>query len=299
MSKFKLITTTEPTQDSILYIIQEDGEDPVLAYKSGGSVVKLNIGCSFSSRLLDCSTLYTILSKYFIKGTKFIISTYNPVLYYLFPGDQTYDAMFNPSTNYIPTLDVSSLVRDEVDGFSTTGIQAVTQDSIKSIKACDNWSNNPAEEVRALEAVERAVNRVFGIYTNFDELNYEKEVKEKVGSYSADISYIPMTVSLISETSYTDTINLEDWAYKSGKSGDIFAKLDVSFMYSKGNSIYGGMQTIEAFRYSNGNLISENFIINLGSVQLEYIERVLKIYSLDPDVNEAVFNDCVLTIGGV
>ena len=297
MSKLKLVTTSST---STLHIIQKSDEDPVLAYKRGNEVIKLDKGGSPGNRLLDCSTLYDLLSQYFIKGTKFIISTYNPVLYYLFPGDPTYDAMFNPSTKFIPTLKISELVRGEVDGFSEEGIDQIKSGQTRTIKACDSWYNNPAEEKRAVEAVETTFKDIFGFYKDFADLDIAKEVHDRLGDYSIDISSIisPISVDLIPDTLYTDTINLEDWVYKCGCGIDeLKARLDVSFMYSIGGTIYGGSQTIEAFKYSGGNLVSGDAIIKVGKVQLEYIDRVLKIYPTDSEIDEIMFNDACLTIG--
>ena len=296
MSKLKLVTTTST---STLHIIQREGEDPVLAYKSGNNVIKLDKGGSPDNRLLDCSTLYNLLSRYFIKGTKFIISTYNPVLYYLFPGDPTYDDMFNPSTGFIPTLKVSDLVRGEVDGFSAAGISQIKAGQTRSIKACDSWYNNPAEEEKAVEAVDDLFKDVFGFYKEFSDLDIEKEVHSKLGDYSVDLSGIvsPISVDLVPSTMYTDTLNLEDWVYACGVSGDLKARLDVYFMYSIRGTIYSGSQTIEAFRYSGGNLVSGDSIVRVGRVQLEYIGRVLKIYPVDSGIDEIIINDACLTIG--
>ena len=306
MSKLKIITT----DSSPIFIIQEKGEDPTLAYKNGGIIVKLNKGGSPNSRLLSCSDLYKILSNWFIKDTKFIISTYNPVLYYLFPGTE-YDKMFNPSTNFIPTLDIPSLVRGEVVGYGKyeeiggdivyvddfSDNSKITQDSIKSIKACDSWSNNPAEEERAIKAVNERASDIFKYYENLSGLDWEKEVRDKTSGYSVDLMSNSLVVVPLSDTTYTDTINLEDWALKSGNSDSIKAKVDISFMYSYEGQIIGGTETIEAFRYSGGNLISQNVIIPKGKIRIEYINWILKIYPVDSNVDEVIFSDCVLTIG--
>lgn len=297
MSKLKIINTDVPTSDDILYIVNT-GEEPELAYKSGGSEVRLNKGGSPRSRLLSCSGLKEVLSKYFIKGTKFIISTYNPTLCYLFPGDPTYDSQFNPENDFIPTLNISDLVRGEVDGFDKTGFStdpSITQRSVRSMRVCDSWYNSPAESEAAEEAITERVNQIFGYYKEFD---VDKEIDSELGDYGVDVSKESIVVNLISGTTYTDTINLEDWIYKSGKGlNSVSGKLDISFMYSIGEEIHGGMQTIKAFQYSGGNVIVDNTIMNLGSIQLEYINHILKIYPLNQDIDEVIINDCTLTIG--
>lgn len=290
MNKLKLVT---PESTNHIFITKDSNDDPVLAYKNGDLIIELGKGGSPTSRLLDCSSLYNILSNYFIKGTKFIISTYNPVLYYLFPG--SYDQMFNPSTDFVPTLKVGELVRGEVNGFDPEFI--ATQESVRSIKACDSWNNNPEEKNEAEKAVDDQIKIVFGFYKDFEDLDIDKEVNEFIGPYSVDLNTTPLTVDLISDSLYTDTINLEDWAYESGNSGDLEAKLDVSFMYSIGDDIYGGSQTIEAFKYSGGNLIITDYIISLENIQLEYIGSVLKIYPINQEIGEVIFNDACLTIG--
>lgn len=291
MSRLKLITTTP--NDEGLWIRQEEGEDPVLEY----SGIKLDKGGSPISRLVKCSDLVRVLSQDFIKGTKFIVNTYDPVLSYLFPGDPTIDSQFTTSTKFIPQISTTELSREEVDGFSVSGLDGITQDSVRSIKACDSWYNDPIECAEVEVRIEESIVSVFGKFLNFEDLDYEKEVRNKVGEYSSDITSIPLTVSLISDTTYTDTINLEDWVYKSSNP-EVTAKLDISFMYSIGGNIYGGFQTIQPFKYSDlGYLTSNNQVMTVGKIQLEYIGYVLKIYPLDPEIGEVVINDCVLTIG--
>lgn len=291
MSRLKLITTTP--NDEGLWIRQGEGEDPVLEY----SGIKLDKGGSPISRLVKCSDLVRVLSQDFIKGTKFIVNTYDPVLSYLFPGDPTIDSQFTPSTKFIPQISTTELSREEVNGFSVSGLDDITQDSVRSIKACDSWYNDPIECAEVEARIEESIVSVFGKFLNFEDLDYEKEVRNKVGEYSSDITSIPLTVSLISDTTYTDTINLEDWVYKSSNP-EVTAKLDISFMYSIGGNIYGGFQTIQPFKYSDlGYLTSNNQVMTLGKIQLEYIGYVLKIYPLEPEIDEVVINDCVLTIG--
>jgi hypothetical protein len=67
-------------------------------------------------------------------------------------------------------------------------------------------------------------------------------------------------------------------------------------MYSIGGEIYSGMQTIKAFRYEE-SITSDNKIINLPPIQIEYMDNVLKIYPLEEEIDEVVFTDCTLTIG--
>ena len=57
-----------------------------------------------------------------------------------------------------------------------------------------------------------------------------------------------------------------------------------------------GMQTIKAFRYEE-SITSDNKIINLPPIQIEYMDNVLKIYPLEEEIDEVVFTDCTLTIG--
>lgn len=289
-TKLKLVTPTNPGV-GIPYIV--DG--PFLAYRSSGGTVVLNQGGSPRGRLVKCSDLKRILSKYLIKGTKFIINTYNPTLYSLIPGISSNDNLFNSDNDFIPTLPVQSLIRNEVDGFNSE--TTVTQSSVRSIKACDNWNNNLEELGVIEEAIDDRVKSVFGYYKDYPDIDLSKEVPNKDGGYSVDLSEESLVVSLISGTTYTDTINLEDWVLKSRKGlSSISGKLDISYMYSKGGKMYGGMQTIKAFQYEE-DLTSNNIIIDLGDIQIEYMENVLKIYPVSEDVDEVVFNDCTLTIG--
>ena len=292
MSVLRLITTD--SSSDILWINQEEDRDPVLMYKG----VSLDKGGSPRSRLLTCSSLSKILSEYFIKGTKFIINTYNPVLCYLFPGDSHYDQQFTPATKFIPQLSTPGLARNEVDGFNSA-LPGVTQDSVKSIKACDSWYNSPVESKAVEEKIDETIEKVFGNSLRFDELDYEKEVRDKLGEYSSDIVDEVLTVSLVPDTLYTDTINLEDWVYKSGKPG-VSAKLDISFYYSMDGKIYGGSQTIKPFEYlESGDLKPCNYLVKVGKVQLEYIRFVIKIYPLEDGIDEIVINDCTMTIGNL
>ncbi len=303
MSKLKIITTTSTP----LYLYNTIN-GPQLRYKdSGGNVIRLNKGGGTPKyKLLTCSGLKTILSKYFMKGIKFIISTYNPVLYYLFPGDPTYDALFKPETKFIPTLtNLSSLIRGEVNGFDKSGFSrdsTITQSSVRSIKACDSWYNSPSEEANAITAINERVKEVFGYYADFNEIDIEKEVRDKLGDYSSDLSTNSQVVDLMSGTEYTDTINISDWVYASGKKS-VKAKLDISFMYSKGGNVFCGSQSLDAFYYNEMYpdlfLIHKDQIIRLGDIQIEYVNYVLKIYPISNEISEVIFNDCIMTIGNL
>ena len=291
--ELKLVTTKVPTKNEILYI---NPDNNYLAYKRKGDEVILDKGGSEVDRLIKCSDLKEILSKYLIKGTKYIINTYNPVLYYLIPGNPSNDSLFTSDNDFVPTLPIQSLIRGEVDGFNMYGF-TVTQESVRSIKACDNWYNDLSELEDIEASIDNRVTEVFGYYKNFEDLDIEKEVRDKVGGYSKDILVKSFTASLISETKYTDSINIEDWVRSSMKgTNGVSGKLDVSYMYSKGGIMYGGQQSIKSFRYET-NLTTEDTIIDLGDVQIEYIEFVLKIYPLNNDVDEVIINDCTLTIG--
>jgi hypothetical protein len=353
MNKLKLVTTSIPTESDVPFIVNDDteiiylGERPVLAYKEGQTIHILDKGGSDRVSLVKCSDLKGILDSYMFKGTKYIASTYNPTLYYLFPGVEQNDGLFTSDNNFIPTLPVSSLVRLEVNGFSkdkdlgysgenppeitvengnwyVDGVDtrrnakgektptaykgpnenwfvsfnsSVTQSDVRCMKACDSWFNDLTMFNTLEEEINERIDKVFGYYREF---NVEKEVNEDTGKYSADLSKYPLVVSLISDTTYTDTINLEDWVLASKKgTNPISGKLDISYMYSYGGEMCSGMQTIKAFQYEE-NVTSKNVIINFGEIcpiQIEYMDYVLKIYPLVEAVDEVVFTDCTLTIG--
>ncbi len=246
-------------------------------------------------KLTTCESLKKVLDDYMFKGTKYIAGTYNPTLYYLFPGVESNDNLFNTENDFIPTLPISNLVRLEVDGFSLES--SVTSSDLRCMKACDSWFNDLSKYDDIVSDINDRVEDLFGYYKDF---NVEEEVSDGLGRYSADLSQEPLVVSLISGTTYTDTINLEDWIIKSKKgSYPISGKLDISYMYSSGGFMYAGMQTIKAFQYEE-NVTSNNVIINQGEgcpVQIEYMDNVLKIYPLYDAVDEVVFTDCTLTIG--
>jgi hypothetical protein len=165
------------------------------------------------------------------------------------------------------------------------------------MKACDSWFNDLSKYEEIVSDIEERVEDIFGYYKNFE---VGKEISDELGRYSADLSEESLVVSLISGTTYTDTINLEDWVLGSKKGTyPISGKLDISYMYSYGGSMYAGMQTIKAFQYEE-NVTAKNIIINQGEgcpVQIEYMDNVLKIYPLYDAVEEVVFTDCTLTIG--
>lgn len=298
MKKLKLVTPTLPETENTPYIINDDqGEFSSLAYKDTENNVQiLKEGCE----LLTCEGFKTIL-KDLIKGTKFIASIYNPVLYSLTPGIEENDSFFNIENDFIPNISVQDLIRDEVDGFLLDPEVVITQDSVRSIKACDSWNNSAQVEVLE-ESINARIKELFGYYEDYPEIDFSKEVSNSGSGFSVDLSENSIVVSLTSETTYTDTINLEDWVYNSGQCNqggmyyNISGKLDISYMYSKGSRVYSGMQTIKAFQYE-GNLVSKNIIIELGDIQIEYLDYVLKIYPISSEVNEAIINDCTLTIG--
>lgn len=309
MNKLKLITTVEPdtnnpesvqVEEGCIFIptaetakiIEYSGELPVLMYREGTEYHVLNQVGSPISGLVKCSDLKEVLDKYLYKGTKYIVSIYDPTLYYLFPGVQENDELFTSENSFIPTLPISSLIRDEVDGFDKNS--TVRGSDIRCMKACDSWF----DDLSKYEEINKDINiRISEIFRSYESFDVKKEVRDKTGRYSASLIDYPIVVSLISGTVYTDTINLEDWALKSKKgTSPISGKLDISYMYSIGDKIYSGMQTIKAFQFEE-NLTTKNVIIDLGNVQLEYMNYVLKIYPLIDSVEEAIITDCTLTIG--
>ena len=177
MSKLKLVTTDIPSKNNIPYI--RDGETPVLAYKSDGTTHVLDKGGSPRSGLVKCSDLKGILDSYMFKGTKYIVSTYNPTLYYLFPGMSVNDDLFNTDNNFIPTLPISDVVRLEVDGFNEDS--RITQADIRCMKACDSWLNDLSEYEEIVSKIDSRVESIFGYYKECD---ISKEVGDNKGSYS-------------------------------------------------------------------------------------------------------------------
>ena len=255
-------------RNSPVYISTGSYGVPLLAYSNNNNLpVSLYGNGSPTNRLLTCKELRNILSRNFIKGTKFIASTYNPILYYLFPEkddpEKEYnELLFNVKNKFVPTLSIPELVRNEVDGFKVEPEPGTTKNSVKSIKACDNWYDNPDLANEITEELDVRVNEIFGCYKDFTQLDIEKEVERKIGKYSIDITTDSYVFSLLSPDDYTDTINLEDWIYASGK--------------------------------CNGN---KEVLIDEGKVQIEYVNKILKIYPKSLDVNEVSFTDCVLTVG--
>ena len=303
MRKYLKLVVGGDSSSGILHLEDKNGE-PVIAYNNGSGTVILDEGGSSRSRLVKCSELKQVLSGNMIKGTKFLAGTSNPVLYYLFPGNEENDLLFNSDNDFIPTLPVSELVKSyEVNGFEESDTR-LTQNSVRSMKACDNWFVGSTEYDEKVEMVDDALNNIYKHYQKFDP---DKEAK--VGSgYAAEI--IPtrettserylinsIAVNLISGTTYTDTINLEDWIRKLfnedalGSSTEIDGKLDISFMYSIGGNIHCGMQTIKVY-----SVMYSPVIIDLDDIQLEYIGYVLKIYPLKNEVDEVMINDCIFTV---
>jgi hypothetical protein len=165
------------------------------------------------------------------------------------------------------------------------------------MKYCDSWLNDLSKYKELERLIDTRINSIFDYYKDYD---ITKEVSDTVGSYSVDLSEMPLVVSLISGTTYTDTINIEDWVLESKKgTSSISGKLDISYQYSIGGQIFSGMQTIKAFQYEE-NVTSKNTILGIRSsspIQVEYMNYVLKIYPLEERVDEVVFTDCTLTIG--
>ena len=283
--RLKLITKEEPSRDYELFILDSE-EGPVLAYKIGSEVVEVKEG---DINLVKCSNLERVLSSHFIQDTKFIISTYNPTLYYLVPKDGS--ELFNPSSNFIPKLDTISLERGEVNGFSESGFVPGLLDSVK---VCDNWYDNIQELETAETSIENQVNKVFG---NNIGLDYSKEFHDNLGEYSSDLINSSVTIELVSPLTYTDSLNINESIIRACNPGDS-AKLDITYMYSKGGRIYSGMQTTQAFKYlDSGDLSCMNWETRLGDIQIEFVSGVLKIYPVSSEVEEAIVSDCVMTVG--
>ena len=296
----KLVTTSVPSVSNVVYISGKQ-----LLYKSDNVITALDPG----KNLVKCSDLKNYLDQYLPAGTKFIASTYNPVLNYLLPGYS--DDEFSTDNHFIPTLDTNNLNRGESDSFGS--VPRVKPESLISIKACDNWYNNPDTLQRIVGKngkLNEELRKVYG--SGYADLDYNKELMYSVSNVApslqsgvfseiGNVECGSVVKVLISSTTYTDTLDLSEWIQVSCFPG-VSGKVDVSVMYSKSGNIYSSDKSLKAFEYKKNSrgvleLIVDDSIIDMPEVQVEYLGGTLRIVPKTSDVDEAIIGDCILTVG--
>ena len=115
-----------------------------------------------------------------------------------------------------------------------------------------------------------------------------------------DVITIPVLDSKKTST-YTNVLDLTELLNHS-LIPNLQAKLDLTYLYSIGNSIYGGDVTINLFSInSKTNEIEKlNQIVEKdNNIVIEYINGILKILPKSTSVGEYIINDAIITYGNL
>lgn len=275
------ITSQDPTRPNEVFI-NGDSEASVLSYKDRlGNLIVLGEGSS-RFRPIHCSELNVKLVKrgYNLVGTRFIRRENDE------SGSLTSELWYDltvPDTS-IPGVNARSVVLNDYNQ------EVVIQNTMK---LCG--SDFPKDEIQ------EEYNSIFGEMNNTNEIQF----------YSSSMS----TVNLINDVveldlirpdsdSYASVLNLSDLTYYNAKSG-ISCVLDITIEYSKGGNIYSQDLVIPAFRYNRSEdntpvLDISNYITSInGDVQVEYIDKTLRVNPLHSEIDECIIYKCTATYGNL
>jgi len=272
------ITSNNPTRDKEIFI-NGDGESSVISYKDDGNLVIIGEGSS-RFRPIHCSELNDKLIKrgYNLVGTRFIRRDES--------GSLTSELWYDITTpsNVIPVVNTKSLYLNENN--EEVAIE-------NSIKICgSDFSNTEIQD---------EFNSIFGEMNAMNEIQF----------YSSSMS----TVNLINDVveldlirpdsdSYTSVLNLSDLTYYNAKPG-ISCVLNITVEYSKSGKIYTQDFIIPAFHYNKSDdntpiLNISNYISSInGDIQIEYIDKTLRLNPLNSEIDECIIYKCTATYGNL
>ena len=294
MSKgLRIITSEIPEQENELYISSENAEYSYLAYKNEtGSIVGLLSDGNSTTRPIHCTELENILNRCgtMTGGIVFMHPiTKNTDITNVYPYYAPPVLRNNVKISEIPRISPDELYRNEVNSYSRSGVSNIDLATVNSsIRVCDNWTSG-----EQLDFERNYINPIYNEHIGSGETRFEI-----TGRYSSDLENYYSTASFITNSDYTDTLDISGYI-KNLALSEITGKLDIGVSYSIEDEIYSSTKTISAFRYSAlGYLSIPNYIINFGdNIRLEYIDGVIKLYPLKDTISEFIINDCILTYG--
>jgi hypothetical protein len=273
-----IVTAEEPTTPDRLFI-NGDGEASVISYKTEDDIIVLSEGSS-RFRPIHCSELDVKLKKrgYNLVGTRFIRRDESGSL----TSELWYDTT-KPDAS-IPGVDTVSIVQDE-------NSQIRTLPGMIRVSGSDYPSALIQEEY----------NSIFGQMNTINEIQF----------YSSSMSTVNLIENLVEldlirpdSDTYTSVLNLNELTYYNAKPG-ISCVLDITIQYSKGVNIYSRDLTIPAFHYNRADdntpiLDVTNYLTEInGDVQVEYIDKTLRVEPLHSEVDECIIYRCTATYGNL
>ena len=290
-SKFTIVTNEVPESLETLYISSENRDYPYIAYRDNtGRVVSVYEGSSVY-RPIHCSEFLSILNSCgsmmgglgcVIPGSVLEVDD----LYYLPPILNP----ANPSIPVLPKITLSARERGEVNTFSTSGLDTgkMTSDWVNAgIKACDDWGS-------LVDVLTERINELYATH-----IGKGNSTSGPVGLYSADPLEDTMVLSLISPTTYTDTVDLNGVIENISYPG-ITSKLDISIDYSDGEKIFSITESFEPFRYlDTGDLFVPEIFITLEDIRVDYIDGVIRVFPIKQEITECIISDCTITYGNI
>ena len=292
----RIITSDIPERENELYISSENTEYSYLAYKNeAGSIVGLLSDGNQKTRPIHCTEMKNMLDQ---------CGTLTGGLVFMYPITSGNDITniiphyappvlgINSEISIIPRISPNEINRLEVNSYTRAGVSNIDLATVNSsIRLCDSWTTDEEQDIDE--------NYITPIYQEHIG-NSGKVITGLSGNYSSDLENYYSTISLISDSDYTDTLDISGYI-KNIQLPEISGKIDIGISYYKDNEIYLSTKTFSAFNYSSLNYLNiPNYIVNINSdIRLEYLDGVIKLYSLKNTISEYIINDCILTYGNL
>ncbi len=259
MGKLSIVTNT-PEENKLA--INNNGE---IYYLTNNGTVNLVEG-DIRYRPLHCSELYNKLS---IRGIR--------------PYDLFISSVDGENNEDNPIIRFSYIEpRGEIDEIDTTDVN-------NSFPLCGSLTRGTANIVR---------NKYIELFGT-GELDAGEELKFLSGTNSVPDRVFEVSIDLIkSFDSYTNTVSLNELINYS-TDADLTCKVDLTVLYSKNGVIYNHHTTFTAFDYDSNNALNiYNTVEDISnSVQLEYINGIIKVIPISRDVDECIINNCTVIYG--
>lgn len=156
-----------------------------------------------------------------------------------------------------------------------------------------NENKGPLGKYDNEDDIEELYSKLFG---NMDEANIPFYSLHKKVINVVDRS-IPIDIIRADSSEYTDTVSLSEvMDFSLAPVGS--CKVDLVVNYSKNNNIYSRQISFTAFNYDGDSIKVENLIEKINNdVQVEYIEKVIKVTPINTLVDECIINRCTLLYG--
>ena len=180
-----------------------------------------------------------------------------------------------------------------------------TEDGLPIINPATESISSPSLIISRedIDQIRAGVNNIFD--SIFEDQRGERELKIfRSTKNNIDIVNEIITIPVLDSkktSTYTNVLDLTELLNHS-LIPNLQAKLDLTYLYSIGNSIYGGDVTINLFSInSKTNEIEKlNQIVEKdNNIVIEYINGILKILPKSTSVGEYIINDAIITYGNL